>query len=429
MTQQFVNSFMNGNRIKCRVISIEEAKNTISPEMKIQSDYDGEHNLEVLYWDDDYIRCKIIRDDDVTGGGHYIHWRTAQERGCYVCLLNPPQSKRATSLRMEDVVLDDEKKNLIRAAVSQVDNHDLIFTEWGFDEVFEKGTAIAVLMWGPPGTGKTIMAQAVANELGLTLEVIQSGEIWSSEPGEAERTIKTKFEEAARKKQLLLFDECDSLIADRNEVGMILAAQINALLTGLENFRGVVCFTTNRLGTMDPAFERRVSVKVEFPFPSQEQRLKIWRLLIPSKAPIDDDVSLEELSQVPIAGGNIKNVILNAARFAAFEKKKTIDHSCFTRAIEKEGQAIKDFEANILNDPRKRIVGSFGAPTSGMGMSAQSGLQLAIDKITERIERTTEREAATKPGNGQKVAPKARKPRKPATRKTTARKPAATEEK
>lgn len=289
-------------------------------------------------------------------GNWCIHTRR-ETPACWIEFISMNKN-RAKTITMNDVIIDDSRKDMVRAAVSQVENNQLIFEDWGFDEVFEKGTAVALLFWGPPGTGKTMMCQAIANELGLNLKVIQSGEIWSSEPGAAERTIKEYFQTAPKNKWLLLFDECDSLIADRNEVGMILGAQINALLSSLENYTGVVGFTTNRLGTMDPAFERRVSVKVEFPFPDQPQRLKIWKQLIPKKAPIANDVDFIELSHVPIAGGNIKNVVLNAARIAAFKKKRAIDRECFETALEKEGEAIKSFEANINSKPH--YVGTYG---------------------------------------------------------------------
>lgn len=417
MSENGKGRFLQGNRIQCSEMTWQEAHEAIVSGMVIRTNYDWEHEPDghegtVDYWDgSNYLYLNVEGGDR-----HYVHWNGAIDNDNWIECPELAKRKKATTLRMDDVVLEKEKKDLIRAAISQVDHYKLIFEEWGFDEVFEKGTAIAVLMWGPPGTGKTIMAQAMANELGLKLDIIQSGEIWSSEPGEAERTIKRKFEEAEKKGNLLLFDECDSLIADRNEVGMILGAQINALLTGLENFRGVVCFTTNRLGTMDPAFERRVSVKVEFPFPHQEQRLKIWKLLIPTKAPINKDVDFTALSHYPIAGGNIKNVILNAARMAAFNGRKDINAECFESAVEKEGEAMKDFEANIARDPRHRMVGGYGPPQ--MTAKADGGLKLDMGGLETKLEETIEQkeekiERVEKPA----VVRKPRAARKSATKK------------
>lgn len=288
----------------------------------------------------------------------------------WIEFLTLPRPKRISTVRMNDVVLPEEVRESIAAGISQVKNNELIFETWGFDEVFEKGTAIAILMWGPPGTGKTLACQAIANELGMGLQIVQSGEVWSSEPGGAERAVKEFFKAAEKSNKLLLFDECDSLIADRNEVGMILGAQINALLSALESFNGVCAFTTNRLGKMDPAFERRVSVKVEFPFPDFEARLAIWHKLIPKAAPIGKDVSFDILAGYPIAGGNIKNVILNSARRAAFLGMKTINMDCFMYSLEKEGESMQKFETAFNDQPKISMLG----PSAGVKLGENGSL-------------------------------------------------------
>ncbi|MCB1712827.1 MAG: AAA family ATPase, partial [Candidatus Riesia sp.] len=204
---------------------------------------------------------------------------------------NEKQSKQAAHVTLDSVILAKDKKEQIKAAISQEENNDIIFNEWGFGEVFEKGTAISLLFWGIPGTGKTLMAQAIADTLGKTLKVYGPAEIQSSEPGGSERTIKAIFADAKRNTDtVILFDECDSLLYDRNEIGPILAQQVNALLSEIETFSGIVIFTTNRMGKLDPALERRITAKVEFPFPDKAERKLIWERLLPKKAPLDKDV-------------------------------------------------------------------------------------------------------------------------------------------
>jgi len=203
-----------------------------------------------------------------------------------------------------------------------------------------------LLFWGPPGTGKTMTAQAIAKTLGMEFKLIQTAEIETSEPGGAERNIKKIFSEAEEKNELLLLDECDSLISNRSKMGVILSAQVNALLTCLENFKGVVVFTTNRLGTLDPAFERRVSAKIEFEVPNKEQRKMIWHKMIPTKAPICKKIDWEKISEIEICGGNIKNAVLNAARYAAYKGMKKINQECFEKGLEKEVNGMIGFKQN-----------------------------------------------------------------------------------
>lgn len=288
----------------------------------------------------------------------------------------------------ESVVLSDKKKEQIKSVLSQHGNRKKIFKEWGFEKIFEKGTAISFVFYGIPGTGKTLMAEAIACHLRQKLLIVGAAEIETQVPGGAERNIKRVFKVGAGKmspdglkeksgggslfagfmsptappqegepigesnatkpeKHVILFDECDSLITNRSHVGMILASQINTILSELERFDGVVIFTTNRLGSLDPAFERRVSAKVEFEFPNKKLRLAIWKRMIPQECPLGKDVSFEKLAKFPMTGGNIKNVVLNAARDAAYKGLDYIPQRCFIDAIEKELEGVATFEAAI----------------------------------------------------------------------------------
>jgi len=275
----------------------------------------------------------------------------------------------------ESVVLSEKKKEQSKCALSQYNNQKKIFKEWGFSEIFEKGTAISFVFYGKPGTGKTLMAEAIACHLKQQLLVIGAAEIETQVPGGAERNIKRVFQVGAGKmapggaeaktaesggmvvgesssekenkpqRHVILFDECDSLITNRSHVGMILASQINTILSELERFDGVVIFTTNRLGSLDPALERRISAKVEFEFPTKELRLAIWKRMIPARCPIAKNVSFEKLANFPMTGGHIKNVVLNAARDAAYQGLDEIPLKCFMKAIEKELEGVASFEA------------------------------------------------------------------------------------
>jgi ATPase family associated with various cellular activities (AAA) len=260
----------------------------------------------------------------------------------------PPKPK--TGVDFDSVILPADKKKEITDAISQVDNHDLIFNQWGFADVFEKGTAISLLFYGPPGTGKTLMAQAIADKYKYKLEIITTAEIETPEPGGAERNLKEYFQKAVKNNLLLLFDECDSLITDRHRVGMILAAQINALLTELERFKGMVIFTTNRLGALDPAFERRLSLKLEFPLPDKKHRVQIWKRMFPERAPLAPDIRWEDLASIEIAGGHIKNIVLKAARMAAAQKLTQITDEVLWEAMEKEIEAMEAYHEELANN-------------------------------------------------------------------------------
>lgn len=256
-----------------------------------------------------------------------------------------PQKKK---IEFDSVVIEDSKREQILEALEQINQQDLIFNQWGFGETIEKGKGVSLLFYGEPGTGKTLMAQAIADKLDSKLKVISTADIESSTPGEAERNIRKFFKEAkeASEKAILLFDECDSLIYSRSSVGAILGAQINELLSNLEKFDGLTIFTTNRLGTLDEAVNRRLALKLEFGMPSPELRVKIWKRMFPKKAPLDNDIDWEKLANVEVTGGFIKNAVLRAARMAATEKvkKKKITQQHLVKALTLEATSMAEFK-------------------------------------------------------------------------------------
>lgn len=280
-----------------------------------------------------------------------------------------PPKKIDKKVKFDSVIIPEEDKKAILSAIEQVENHELIFEKWGFGEIFEKGTAISMLFYGVPGTGKTLMAQAIADKLEKKLKVIGSAEIESSEPGGAERAIKAFFE-GCKSDTILLFDECDSLIFDRSQVGSILAAQVNQLLGSLEKFTGIVIFTTNRLGHLDEAFNRRLSLKLEFKMPTKAQRVDIWKRMFPKKAPLDKNIDWELLADFEVSGGYIKNAVLRAARMAASEKAKKLTQSHLALALKAELVSMMEFENAKVNKPH--LVG-------GGGYSVGSDMKKVID--------------------------------------------------
>jgi SpoVK/Ycf46/Vps4 family AAA+-type ATPase len=251
-------------------------------------------------------------------------------------------------VRFSSVIMPDEKRQQIMEALEQVKQHKLIFDDWGFKETIEKGRGVIFLFYGPPGTGKTLTAQALAHELKRSLKVIASADIESSQPGQAERNIRTHFKSAKGKKTILLFDECDSLIYSRKNVGPIMAAQINELLSQLERFDGIAIFTTNRLGVLDEAVNRRIALKLAFELPTRDERARIWQRMFPEKAPLASDIDWHKLAVVEISGGYIKNAVLRAARMAAIqdlpdaEKKIHMHH--LVKALQLETESMMEFE-------------------------------------------------------------------------------------
>jgi AAA+ superfamily predicted ATPase len=184
---------------------------------------------------------------------------------------------------------------------------------------------------------------------------------------------------------VLLFDECDSLLMDRNIVGPILGATINCLLTEIERFKGVVIFTTNRLGKLDAALERRISAKIEFPFPDKPQRVEIWRRMIPKKAPLDKSVDFEVLAELVLPGGNIKNAVLSAARAAAHAGQKRITQENLLTAAKAEVASRDEFKQQIDRQDHTHVVHDFAQSEFGQVVRAVQESEKARDWLPVRM--------------------------------------------
>jgi SpoVK/Ycf46/Vps4 family AAA+-type ATPase len=227
---------------------------------------------------------------------------------------------------LADVVLPPRTQRTLEQALAEVRNHTLIFSRWGLGERHTSGRGLAFNFAGPPGTGKTICAEAIAHELGMKLLVVDYAEAESMWIGETPKNIVAAFRAAAEKNAVLFFDEADA-IATRRSAGAPLRADreanltVNILLRELEAFNGIVIFATNLATNLDPAFERRIRTHVLFEMPSVEERARIWLLQIhPQKTPLAPDVDFRQLAErYVLSGGDIKNAVIKAAAAAAAE--------------------------------------------------------------------------------------------------------------
>ena len=227
---------------------------------------------------------------------------------------------------LADVVLPPQTRTTLEQALAQVRNHTLIFHRWGLGERHASGRGLAFNFAGPPGTGKTICAEAIAHALGMKLLVVDYAEAESMWIGQTPKNIVGTFRAAVEQNAVLFFDEADA-IATRRSAGATLPHDresnltINVLLRELEAFNGIVIFATNLAANFDPAFERRIRTHVLFEMPGVEERARIWQLQIhPKKTPLAADVDFRRLAErYVVSGGDIKNAVIKAAAAAAAE--------------------------------------------------------------------------------------------------------------
>src|SRR5215813_9481890 len=262
---------------------------------------------------------------------------------------------------LADVVLPPQTRRTLDQALAQVRNHTLIFYRWGLGERHTSGRGLAFNFAGPPGTGKTICAEAIAHALGKKLLVVDYAEAESMWFGETPKNIVATFRAASEQNAVLFFDEADA-IATRRSAGAPMPHDretnltINVLLRELEAFNGIVIFATNLAANFDPAFERRIRTHVLFEMPGPKDRARIWQLQIhPQKTPLASDVNFDELAErYAVSGGDIKNAVLKAASAAAAQAgpdaEKKIDQQHFESAMEEVVSAKAIMQQSLFSD-------------------------------------------------------------------------------
>lgn len=221
----------------------------------------------------------------------------------------------------QDIVLPTDAMEQLKEICSQVRCRQKVFGEWGFERKLSLGKGLNVLFGGPSGAGKTMAAEIIASELRLDLYKIDLASVVSKYIGETEKNLSKIFHEAETSNAILFFDEADALFGKRSEVrdshDRYANIEINYLLQKMEEYEGMVILATNLKKHVDEAFLRRMHFMVEFPFPEEKQRRRIWECHFPKEAPIKE-IDIDFLArQFKITGGNIKNIVLNAAFLAA----------------------------------------------------------------------------------------------------------------
>lgn len=229
---------------------------------------------------------------------------------------------REPAYALSDVILPSPLLAQIKHIVSFVANRDLILGEWGFGALHGVSGHSTVLFSGPPGTGKTMTAQAVAHELGRRVLLVSYPELVSKWVGDTEKNLVAVFEEARASDAVLVFDEADAMFHSRVDISTAtdqsFNREVNVLLQEVERFEGVLILTTNRAQGLDPAFDRRIATRLDFPIPDRACRRAIWDRHLSRSAPIAPDVDTDALARdYGFAGGHIRNATLRAAVTAA----------------------------------------------------------------------------------------------------------------
>ncbi len=223
---------------------------------------------------------------------------------------------------LDDLVVPEKTRSLLEELIGVEKARATLVGQWGFAEDRDRGMGATAMLAGPPGTGKSMAAEAIAFELGRPVKRVNMAQIISKWAGEGSKNVELVFQSARQTNAVLVFDEADALFAARTNVtsstDRYANLEVAVLLREMERFPGVVILTTNLKQNIDEAFIRRLRFVLELERPDPSAREQLWRKLLPKKLPQADDITLAALAQAfDLVGGQIRNAVLKAASKAA----------------------------------------------------------------------------------------------------------------
>ena len=238
---------------------------------------------------------------------------------------------------LEEVVLPSDIKEKLKQIVNYSKAQAVLFGQWGFQQQHGRAQGISALFHGVPGTGKTMAAEAIGFDVGRPLMVVNCAQLMDKYVGESAKNIEKVFTEAKGQDAVLVFDEAEGLFATRSNEGGSTSRHdsmnVGILLHHMEEFSGIVVAITNRYTQVDTAFHRRFKFIMEFPTPDAAIRTKLWRMLIPTAAPLAPGVDFDELgSRFELSGGHIKSAVFRAAVEVRPPPHRASRHACACRA-------------------------------------------------------------------------------------------------
>ncbi|KAF2014018.1 P-loop containing nucleoside triphosphate hydrolase protein [Aaosphaeria arxii CBS 175.79] len=204
-----------------------------------------------------------------------------------------------------------------------------------FDDVIEgKGRGMIILLTGPPGVGKTLTAESVAEEMKVPLYMMSAGDL-GLDPRRLEGQLQDILEMCTRWNSVLLLDEADVFLEQRSLHELERNKLVTIFLRVLEYYEGTMFLTTNRVETFDPAFQSRIHISLDYQELSLSSRRTVWKNFLESfpEEHAIHKTELESLAQMNLNGRQIKN-ILKIARLLATRKQEKLSHDHIVTTLE-----------------------------------------------------------------------------------------------
>ncbi len=292
-------------------------------------------------------------------------------------IIHPQKTKKVTRLKLgalvaeqdifelvesetslDDVVLNAKTKETLENLMKQVDK-DVVsrLVKWGIKDK-KSGIDARIIFYGAAGTGKTMTAYSLAKSLKRQILAFDCSKILSMYVGESEKNVRKIFDTfydlstKTKTDPILLLNEADQFLGSRSSGNVTGSDQMhnqmqNIFLEQIENFKGMLIATTNLLENIDQAFSRRFNYKIEFKKPDKEQRIELWKKMLPKDAPYEENFTIEKLAEYSLTGGQINLIIKNTAYKVAVREEPIFTLKDFIDEIKREKDASFDSEKSM----------------------------------------------------------------------------------
>ena len=239
---------------------------------------------------------------------------------------------------LDEIALSKTTLEQIEEMIAYVKNKEKLLYEWEFNRFLKTGKGLSINFFGPPGTGKSITAEAIAQKLGTNIIKVNYGELESELVGGTSKNLSKVFQAAESNKSLLFFDEADAVLSKRiSNLSQAADHGVNSakstLLTLMDKFNGVIIFATNLFENYDDAFLRRIIFNVEFPIPDQEMRTQLWEFHLSKNVP--RNISYERAAEISdgLCGGDIRNITIKLGLKLLAGKANIVDEALINAQI------------------------------------------------------------------------------------------------
>lgn len=239
-----------------------------------------------------------------------------------------------------NMVLNKNTYNSIQDMLALYENRELLFDKWGLGQTHRKQNRAGINLYGYSGTGKSMAAHAIAQQLGRKILTVDYSQIESKYVGETSKNLVSMFEYAKESKAVIFFDEADALLSRRvtsmsNSTDVSVNQTRSVLLVLINEYDDLILFASNFISNYDPAFMRRILAHVKFELPDEDERFKLWDMYIPKQMPTDVNVKKLAIKYDEVSGSDISNAVLNASLRAARINENFVPHNYFEEAIER----------------------------------------------------------------------------------------------